>query len=121
MSNAITTTTPTLPNSFAKEFSSKSLELLGTLGHATVTQAEVMLPLAKSLIADGIVYTDLFSPDGGAVETCKAGEAKIVATDTSFSDSCGIWDDYSHRISIFIKGKYFAGNCRRKYSSSPGC
>ena len=71
MSNAITTTTPTLPNSFAKEFSSKSLELLGTLGHATVTQAEVMLPLAKSLIADGIVYTDLFSPDGGAVETRK--------------------------------------------------
>jgi len=71
MSNEITTTTPTLPNSFAKEFSSKSLELLGTLGHATVTQAEVMLPLAKSLIADGIVYTDLFSPDGGAVETRK--------------------------------------------------
>lgn len=71
MSNAITTTTPTLPNSFNKEFSSKSLELLGTLGEATVTASEVMLPLAKSLIADGIVYTDLFSPDGGSVETQK--------------------------------------------------
>jgi len=71
MSNAITTTTPTLPNSFAKEFSSNTLGLLGTLGHATVTASEVMLPLAKSLIADGIVYTDLFSPDGGAVETRK--------------------------------------------------